>query len=222
MQVRINRKVKMKSTKTQCYVAEKKFRERYTKIQLRSSSQRSTQLPFESGTSRAISAVAILLCLSFLVSLVLQYWSVRSSKRKGLQETKQELLFHSNQDQFVRGCPLGRCLGTLKAARATQYHCVWYIELFNIKIIPVVWQLFTGIDTVGEFLVGLYFHYLFLKLTTVHTIYINIDPYSLQLYLTMSFDLKKYLKKILLLLRRVFHLQVRSPFQLKRQLVYST
>ena len=103
----------MKSTKTQCYVAEKKFRERYPKVQLRSSSQRSTQLPFESGTSRAISTVAILLCLSFLVSLVLQYWSVRSSKRKGLQETKQELLFHSNQDQFVRGCLRGRCLGTL-------------------------------------------------------------------------------------------------------------
>ena len=113
VQVRINRKVKMKSTKTQCYVAEKKFRERYPKIQLRSSSQRSTQLPFESGTRRAISTVAILLCLSFLVSLVLQYWSVRSSKRKGLQETKQELLFHSNQDQFVRGCLRGRCLGTL-------------------------------------------------------------------------------------------------------------
>ena len=113
VQVRINRKVKMKSTKSQCYVAEKKFRERYPKIQLRSSSQRSTQLPFESGTSRAISKVAILLCLSFLVSLVLQYWSVRSSKRKGLQETKQELLFHSNQDQFVRGCLRGRCLGTL-------------------------------------------------------------------------------------------------------------
>ena len=50
VQVRINSKVKMKSTNTQCYVAEKKFRERYPKIQLRSSSQRSTQLPFESGT----------------------------------------------------------------------------------------------------------------------------------------------------------------------------
>ena len=109
VQVRINRKVKMKSTKIQCYVAEKKFRERYTKIQLRSSSQSSTQLPFESGTSRAISTVAILLCLSFLVSFVLQYWSVGSSKRKGLQETKQELLFYSNQDQFVRGCLRGRC-----------------------------------------------------------------------------------------------------------------
>ena len=94
VQVRINRKVKMKSTKTQCYVAEKKF--------------------WESGTSRAISTVAILLCLSFLVSIVLQFWSVCSSKRKGLQETKQELLFHSNQDQFVRGCLRGRCLGTLK------------------------------------------------------------------------------------------------------------
>ena len=69
VQVRINRKVKMISTNTQCYVAEKKFRERYPKIQLRSSSQRSTQLPFESGTSRAISTVAILPCLSFLVSL---------------------------------------------------------------------------------------------------------------------------------------------------------
>ena len=90
----------MKSTKTKRYVVEKKFRERYKKIQLRSSSQRSTKLPFESGTSRAISAVAILLCLSFLVSLVLQYWSVRSCNRKGLQETKQELLFHSNQDQL--------------------------------------------------------------------------------------------------------------------------
>ena len=120
VQVRINRKVKMKSTKTQCYVAEKKFRERYPKIQLRSSSQRSTQLPFESGTSRAISTVAILLCLSFLVSLVLQYWSVRSSKRKGLQETKQELLFHSNQDQFVRGCLRGWCLGTLKNLKSKQ------------------------------------------------------------------------------------------------------
>ena len=115
VQVRINRKVKMKSTKTQCYVAEKKFRERYTKIQLRSSSQRSKQLPFESGISRAISAVAKFLCLSFLVSLVLQYWSVCSSK--GLQETK--LLFHSNQDQFVRGCLRGRCLGTLK------HHPLW-------------------------------------------------------------------------------------------------
>ena len=121
VQVRINRKVKMKSTKTQCFVAEKKFRERYPKIQLRSSSQRSTQLPFESGTSRAISTVAILICLSFLVSLVLQYWSVRSFKRKGLQETKQELLFHSNQDQFVRVrvcvrvCVRGRCLGTLSS-----------------------------------------------------------------------------------------------------------
>ena len=120
VQLRINRKVKMKSTKTQCYVAEKKFRERYPKIQLRSSSQRSTQLPFESGTSRAISTVAILLCLSFLVSLVLQYWSVRSSKRKGLQETKQELLFHSNQDQFVRGCLRGRCLGTLKNVKVNS------------------------------------------------------------------------------------------------------
>ena len=119
VQVRINRKVKMKSTKTQCYVAEKKFRERYTKIQLRSSCQRSKQLPFESGISRAISAVAILLCLSFLVSLVLQYWSVRSSKRKDLLETKQELLFHSNQDQFVRGCLRRRCLGTLK------HHPLW-------------------------------------------------------------------------------------------------
>ena len=78
------------------------------------------KLPFESGTSRAISAVAILLCLSFLVSLVLQYWSVRSSKRKGLQETKQELLFHSNQDQFVRGCLRGRCLGTLNTANPLQ------------------------------------------------------------------------------------------------------
>ena len=116
VQVRINRKVKMKSTKTQCYVAEKKFREGYPKIQLRSSSQRSTQLPFESGTSRAISTAAILLCFSFLVSLVLQYWSVRSSKRKGLQEMKQELLFHSKQDQFVRGCLRGRCLGTPKQA----------------------------------------------------------------------------------------------------------
>ena len=128
VQVRINRKVKMKSTK-QCYVAEKKFRERYTKIQLRSSSQRrSTQLPFESGTSRAISVVAILLCLSFLVSLVLQYWSVRSSKRKGLQETKQELLFHSNQDQFVRGCLRGQCLGTLKL------YSLNYIHLFCIFV----------------------------------------------------------------------------------------
>ena len=124
VQVRINRKVKMKSTKTQCYVAEKKFRERYPKIQLRSSSQRSTQLPFESGTSRAISTVAILLCLSFLVSLVLQYWSVRSSKRKGLQETKQELLFHSNQDQFVRGCLRGRCLGTLNKLAVHSYYLI--------------------------------------------------------------------------------------------------
>ena len=121
VQVRINRKVKMKSTKTQCYIAEKKFRERYTKIQLPSSSQRSTQLQFESGTSRAISTLAILLCLLFLVSLVLLYWSVRSSKRKGLQEMKQELLFHSNQDQFVCGCLRGRCLGTLNLTNCSSY-----------------------------------------------------------------------------------------------------
>ena len=61
---------KMKSTKAKCYFVEKKFRERYTKIQLRRYSQCSTKLPLESGTSRAISAVAILLCLSFLVRLV--------------------------------------------------------------------------------------------------------------------------------------------------------
>ena len=116
----------MKSTKTKRYVVEKKFRERYTKIQLRSSSQRSTKLPFESGTSGAISAVAILLCLSFLVSLVLQYWSVRSCNRKGLQETKQQLLFHSNQDQLssnlCSGCLRGRCLGTLKNIRTCNIY----------------------------------------------------------------------------------------------------
>ena len=105
----------MKSTKTKRYVVEKKFRERYTKIQLRSSSQRSTKLPFESGTSRAISAVAILLCLSFLVSLVLQYWSVRSCNRKGLQETKQQLLFHSNQDQLSSNLCVGVCVGGVSA-----------------------------------------------------------------------------------------------------------
>ena len=105
----------MKSTKTKRYVVEKKFRERYTKIQLRSSSQRSTKLPFESGTSRAISAVAILLCLSFLVSLVLQYWSVRSCNRKGLQETKQQLLFHSNQDQLSSNFCVGVCVGGVSA-----------------------------------------------------------------------------------------------------------
>ena len=135
VQVRINRKVKMKSTKTQCYVAEKKFRERYPKIQLRSSSQRSTQLPFESGTSRAISTVAILLCLSFLVSLVLQYWSVSSSKRKDLQETKQELLFHSNQDQFVRGCLRGRCLGTLNERTRDLIYLKFVATDFFPKII---------------------------------------------------------------------------------------
>ena len=121
VQVRITRKVKMKSTITQYYVAEKKFRERYTKIQLRSSSQRSTQLPFESGTSRAISVVAILLCLSFLVSLVLQYWSVRSSKRKGLQVTKQELLFHSNQDQLSSNLCMGVCVGGVSAPLKYQF-----------------------------------------------------------------------------------------------------
>ena len=105
----------MKSTKTKRYVVEKKFRERYTKIQLRSSSQRSTKLPFESGTSRAISAVAILLCLSFLVSLVLQYRSVRSCNRKGLQETKQQLLFHSNQDQLSSNLCVGVCVGGVSA-----------------------------------------------------------------------------------------------------------
>ena len=42
----------MKSTKTKRYVVEKKFKERYMKIQLRSSSQRSTKLLFESGTSQ--------------------------------------------------------------------------------------------------------------------------------------------------------------------------
>ena len=105
----------MKSTKTKRYVVEKKFRERYTKIQLRSSSQRSTKLPFVSGTSRAISAVAILLCLSFLVSLVLQYWFVCSCNRKGLQETKQQLLFHSNQDQLSSNLCVGVCVGGVSA-----------------------------------------------------------------------------------------------------------
>ena len=124
----------MKSTKTKRYVVEKKFRERYMKIQLRSSSQRSTHLPFESGTSRAIAAVAILLCLSSLVSLVLQYWSVCSSNRKGLQETKQELLFHSNQDQLSSNLCVGVCMGSISAplswtsfSRRQQY-------LFKIKI----------------------------------------------------------------------------------------
>ena len=110
----------MKSTKTKRYVVEKKFRERYTKIQLRSSSQRSTKLPFESGTSRAISAVEILLCLSFLVSLVLQYWSVCSCNRKGLQETKQQLLFHSNQDQLSSNLCVGVCVGGVSAPLITQ------------------------------------------------------------------------------------------------------
>ena len=113
----------MKSTKTKRYVVEKKFRERYTKIQLRSSSQRSTKLPFESGTSRAISAVAILLCLSFLVSLVLQYWSVRSCNRKGLQETKQQLLFHSNQDQLSSNLCVGVCVGGVSAPLTSICHC---------------------------------------------------------------------------------------------------
>ena len=111
----------MKSTKTKRYVVEKKFRERYTKIQLRSSSQRSTKLPFESGTSRAISAVAILLCLSFLVSLVLQYWSVRSCNRKGLQETKQELLFHSNQDQLSSNLCVGGVSAPLRVLEHRKY-----------------------------------------------------------------------------------------------------
>ena len=131
----------------------KKFRERYPKIQLRSSSQRSTQLPFESGTSRAISTVAILLCLSFLVSLVLQYWSVRSSKRKGLQETKQELLFHSNQDQSMRGCLRGclrgRCLGTLNILELLLVNmCTEVTELGNKAIrTPYVFVLFTIVET---------------------------------------------------------------------------
>ena len=112
----------MKSTKTKRYVVEKKFRERYTKIQLRSSSQRSTKLPFESGTSRAISAVAILLCLSFLVSLVLQYWSVRSCNRKGLQETKQKLLFHSNQDQLSSNLCVGGVSAPLTPTAKTDLH----------------------------------------------------------------------------------------------------
>ena len=83
----------MKSTKTKRYVVEKKFRKRYTKIQPRSFSQRSIKPPFESGNSWAISTVVIVFCLSFYESLVQQYWSVHSSNRKGLQITKQELLF---------------------------------------------------------------------------------------------------------------------------------
>ena len=101
----------MKSTKTKRYVVEKKFRERYTKIQLRSSSQRSTKLPFESGTSRAISAVAILFCLSVLVSLVLQYWSVRSSKRKRPARNETRVTIPSNQDQLSSNLCEGVCVG---------------------------------------------------------------------------------------------------------------
>ena len=51
-----------------------------------------------SGTSRAIYAV-ILLCLSFLVSLVLQFWSQGFSKYNRPAKTN-ELLFHSNLDQL--------------------------------------------------------------------------------------------------------------------------
>ena len=135
----------MKSTKTKRYVVEKKFRERYTKIQLRSSSQRSTKLPFESGTSRAISAVAILLCLSFLVSLVLQYWYVRSCNRKGLQETKQQLLFHSNQDQLSSNLCVGVCVGGVSAPLTCSmlvYHVTVsvgeYVYLWGKLLQPVV------------------------------------------------------------------------------------
>ena len=127
----------MKSTKTKRYVVEKKFRERYTKIQLPSSSQRSTKLPFESGTSRAISAVAILLCLSFLVSLVLQYWSVRSSNRKGLQETKQELLFHSNQDQLSSNLCVGVCVGGVLAP-LKDFPCVFPSLVILLGLVGVL------------------------------------------------------------------------------------
>ena len=125
----------MKSTKTKRYVVEKTFRERYRKIQLRSSSQRSTKLSFESGTSRAISAVAILLCLSFLVSIVLQYWSVCSSNRKCPQETKQELLFHSNQDQLSSNLCVGGVSAPLifNKERTLQIHLLSsFLTLYRI------------------------------------------------------------------------------------------
>ena len=128
----------MKSTKTKRYVVEKKFRERYTKIQHRSSSQRSTKLPFESGTSRAIPAVAILLCLSFLVSLVLQYWSVRSCNRKGLQETKQQLIFHSNQDQLSSNLCVGVCVGGVSAP--LKGNILIFVLVFNYELLTTVRQ----------------------------------------------------------------------------------
>ena len=125
----------MKSTKTKRYVVEKKFRERYTKIQLRSSRQRSTKLPFESGTSRPISAVAILLCLSVLVNLVLQYWSLCSSNRKGLQEKKQELLFHSNQDQLRSNLCMGVRVGGVSAPLMSQQDL---ILVHSVKLKPIL------------------------------------------------------------------------------------
>ena len=85
----------MKSTKTKRYVVEKKFRERCTKIQFRSSSQRSTKLPFESVTSRAISAVAILFCLS--------------------AKNKTRVTISSNQDQLGSNLCVGVCMGGVSA-----------------------------------------------------------------------------------------------------------
>ena len=70
----------------------------------------------ESQTSRAISAVAILLCLSFLVSLDLQYWSVGSSKKNRpakITKKQQELLFLSKHGQLCL-C-VGVCVGGVSA-----------------------------------------------------------------------------------------------------------
>ena len=124
MQVRINRKVKQK-----LYVMLRK-RSSVSGIR-RYSSAALANAPHNSSLNLelvGLSAVAILLYLLFLVSLVLQYWSVRSSKRKGLQETKQELLFHSNQDQLCSNLCVGSVLATLGGLILNPWTHQWQFQ----------------------------------------------------------------------------------------------
>ena len=75
----------------------------------------SSSAPFEVPDIYSHTTATVPANLHYSVSLVLQYWSVGSSSRIGLQETKQELLFHSNQDQLSSNLCMGVCVGDVSA-----------------------------------------------------------------------------------------------------------
>ena len=125
----------MKSTKTKRYVVEKKFREWYTKIQPHSSSQRSTKLPFESGTSRAISAAAILFCLSFLVALSSSTGLYAPLIEKACKK-ETRVTIPSNQDQLSSNLCVGVCVGGVSAPLTMFLYKKNTRVLCKINVVP--------------------------------------------------------------------------------------